>query len=213
MRCFVAGMAALIAAAAIAPGTAKASDDAAAAAKASEDAVGAAFEAMSFKDKVAICAACHGAAGVSELPGTPSLAGQPVNVLEYQLLFMHYDQRKCEVMAPYTHAMTNDDVKALGEYYAALPPPPGAQDTDPALTAAGAKLNNGHCESCHTPTGQGDTPRLDGQREDYLVKSLEDYKNGLRSGRGLGVMPEVAYGLSEDEMHELAHYFAVKTGH
>jgi cytochrome c553 len=195
-------MAALVAAA-VAPGAAKASDDAAAAA----------FEAMSFKDKVALCAACHGAKGVSDMPGTPSLAGQPVNVIEYQLLFIHYDQRKCEVMAPYTHAMTNDDIQAFGEYYPALPPPPGAPDNDAALTKAGAKLDNGHCETCHIPTGQSDTPRLDGQREDYLVKSLEDYKNGLRSGRGLGVMPEVAYGLSENEMRELAHYFSVKTGH
>ena len=78
---------------------------------ASEDAAAAAFEAMSFKEKLAVCAACHGANGVSEIPGTPSLAGQPVNFMEYQLMFFRYDQRKDEVMTPYGHPLTDQDIQ------------------------------------------------------------------------------------------------------
>ncbi len=203
MRGFVAGVTVLIAAATVAP----------AAANASEDAAAAAFEAMSFQDKLAVCAACHGANGISEIPGTPSLAGQPVNFTEYQLIFFRYDQRKSEAMAPYAQPLTDDEIKKFGEYFTALPPPPAAPDNDPAATKAGAELENGHCKSCHTPTGQGDVPRLDGQREDYFVKAMQDYKSGARSGRGLGVMPEIADGMSADEMRILGHYFAVKTGH
>jgi cytochrome c553 len=205
MRGFVAGVAALIAAATVAPAAANASDDAAAAA--------AAFEAMSFQEKLAVCAACHGADGVSQIPGTPSLAGQPVNFTEYQLIFFRYDQRKDETMTPYGRPLTDDDLKKFGDYFAALPPPPAAQDNDPALTKAGKDLDNGHCEVCHLRTGKGDTPRLDGQREDYFVKAMQDYRSGARNGRGLGVMPEVADGMSDAEMRELAHYFAVQAGH
>jgi cytochrome c553 len=203
MRGFVAAVAVLIATATAAP----------AAANASEDAAAAAFEAMSFQDKLAVCAACHGANGVSQIPGTPSLAGQPANFTEYQLIFMRYDQRKVESMALYTHAMTDDDIVAFGNYYLGLPPPPAAPDNDPTATKAGAELENGHCEVCHLRTGKGDTPRLDGQREEYFVKAMQDYKSGARSGRGLGVMPEIADGMSDAEMRELAHYFSVQTGH
>jgi len=203
MRGFVAGVAVLVAAATVAP----------AAANAGEDAAAAAFEAMSFQDKLAVCAACHGVNGVSEIPGTPSLAGQPVNFTEYQLIFFRYDQRKNEAMAPYARSLTDEEIKKFGEYFATLPPPPPAPDNDPAATKAGAELENGHCKSCHTPTGQGDVPRLGGQREDYFVKAMQDYKSGARNGRGLGVMPEIADGMSADEMRDLGHYFMVKTGH
>jgi cytochrome c553 len=187
----------------------KASEDAAAAVAAAA----ADFEAKSLPDKLAVCAACHGAKGISDTEGVPSLAGQPVNFLEYQLVFMRYGQRKNDVMAPYTQDSTDDDMVAFGNYYAALPPPPGAPDNDPAVTKAGATLDNGHCETCHTVTGQGDIPRLDGQREDYFIKAMQDYRNGVRSGRGLGVMSEITYSLTDDQIRDLAHYFAVQTGH
>ena len=91
MRGFVAGVVVLIAAATVAP----------AATNASEDTAAAAFEAMSFQDKLAVCAACHGANGISQIPETPSLSGQPINFTEYQLIFFRYDQRKGEAMSPY----------------------------------------------------------------------------------------------------------------
>jgi cytochrome c553 len=203
---FIGGVAALLAALAIVPAAAQAQ-------KASDNSAEEAFKALSFQDKPSVCLGCHGPKGVSDTPGVPSLAGQPVNFIEYQLIFFRYDQRKSETMAPFAHPLTDDDLQKFGEYFASLPPPPAAPDNDPALTEAGKELDNGHCEICHLRTGQGDTPRLDGQREDYFVKSLQDYKNGLRSGRGLGVMPEVAYSLSDAEMRELAHYFAVQPGH
>ena len=204
MRCFVGGVVALVAVLLIAPAVAqdqKASDDAAAE-----------FKAMSFENKLAVCLACHGAKGVSEAEGVPSLAGQPVNFTEYQLIFMRYGQRKNEAMAPYAQVLTDDDIQKFGDYFATLPPPPGAPDNDVAETKAGAALDNGHCEICHLRTGQGDTPRLDGQREDYLIKSMHDYKENLRFGRGLGAMNEIAATLSDTEIRVLAHYFAVQTG-
>ena len=136
---FVGGVAVLLAALAIAPAAAE--DQ-----KASDNSAEAAFKAMSFQDKLATCLACHGANGVSAAEGVPSLAGQPVNFTEYQLIFFRYDQRKDEAMTPYGHPLTDDEIQKFGEYFAALPPPPAVPDNDPALTKAGADLDNGHCE-------------------------------------------------------------------
>ncbi len=203
---FAGGVAALLAVLAVA-------DAAAEDPKTSDNSAETAFKAMSFQDKLAACSACHGANGVSAAEGVPSLAGQPANFTEYQLIFFRYDQRKDDAMTPYGHPLTDEEIKKFGEYFAALSPPPAASDNDPALTKAGKDLDNGHCEVCHLRTGKGDTPRLDGQREDYFIKALRDYRDSLRFGRGLGAMNEVAYGMSDAEMRELAHYFAVQPGH
>jgi cytochrome c553 len=50
-------------------------------------------------------------------------------------------------------------------------------------------------------------PRLAGQREDYLIKALRDYKNGARSGDG-AQMAEVVYALSDDDLKAVAHHIA-----
>ena len=180
-----------------------------AAANAGEDAAAAAFEAMSFQDKLAICAACHGAKGRfrnrrDAQPRRPAgqFHGIPTDIHALRsaqgrghgALYARHDRRR------YRQSVRGTITQALS-------PPPGAPDNDPALTKAGEELDNGHCEVCHLRTGKGDTPRIDGQREDYFVKAMQDYKSGLRNGRGLGVMPEVAYGMSDAEMRELAHYF------
>ena len=50
--------------------------------------------------------------------------------------------------------------------------------------------------------------RIAGQREEYLVKALHDYKSGVRSGGAQAAMADVAYPLSDEEITALAHYLA-----
>jgi cytochrome c553 len=58
--------------------------------------------------------------------------------------------------------------------------------------------------------------RLAGQREEYLLKALHDYKSNVRRGGsrlffrvgGAAAMADVAYSLSEEEITALAHYLA-----
>jgi cytochrome c553 len=50
--------------------------------------------------------------------------------------------------------------------------------------------------------------RLAGQREEYLVKALHDYKSGARTGGAGAAMTDVAYPLSDEEIEALAHYLA-----
>jgi cytochrome c553 len=164
-------------------------------------------------DKVAPCLVCHGESGVSQNTGVPSLAAQPDQYIQWQLVFFRLDGRKSEIMGPLVKDIGNDDIKAFGTYFAALPPPPAASppDPDPELSAAGKVLaEEHHCNSCHTRNfaGQQATARLAGQREEVLRKALEDYRSGARRGTGIAAMPEAVYGLTDDDFAKLAHYLS-----
>ena len=90
-------------------------------------------------------------------------------------------------------------------------PPSGTKDDDPDLSAKGKQAAAGRrCASCHTDSFAGTkaVARIAGQREEYLVKALRDYKSGVRSGGAMAAMADVAYPLSEEEIEALAHYLA-----
>jgi len=173
------------------------------------------FETMDFHGKLGVCLACHGEGGVSHAAGVPNLAGEPDLFVEWQLVYFRGDTRKNAVMNTLAHGLSDDDIRALGAYFAALPAPPASKDKDPELTEAGAKVvESRHCAQCHTDhfAGQGEIPRLAGQREEFIVTALHDYQHGARRGRGNVIMPEIAYSLNEDDIHQLAHFMSVQGG-
>ncbi len=175
-----------------------------------------AADVAAIKDKLELCVTCHGKDGISEQPEIPSLAGQPDQFLQWQLIYFRGGARKNEKMSPVAADRSNEDVRNLGAYFAALKPPAApASDPDAQLSAAGARLiAERRCISCHTDNFSGTkaTARLAGQREDYLVKALTDFKDGKRSGGGVAAMADVAYGLKDDEIRALAHYLAYFKG-
>jgi Cytochrome c553 len=64
------------------------------------------------------------------------------------------------------------------------------------------------CQSCHGADGNSmvtQFPRLAGQYEDYLVKALKAYKSG---GRKNPIMSSVVQALSEEDIENLAAYYA-----
>ena len=64
------------------------------------------------------------------------------------------------------------------------------------------------CQTCHGLDGLAKiplAPNLAGQPEDYLIKSLTDYKIGARKNEMMSV---VAPGLSEADIANLAAYYA-----
>jgi cytochrome c553 len=156
------------------------------------------------------CAGCHGADGVSQTPLIASLAAQPDYYTQWQLVYFRGGTRKSEVMGPIGQALTNDDIKNLGAYYASLPPPKPEAAPD-ELAQQGEKLAaSRRCASCHADDFSGNVvaARLADQREDVLLKALQDYKSGARVGSGVATMAEVAFLLSDDDMKALAHYMA-----
>jgi cytochrome c553 len=156
------------------------------------------------------CAACHGAEGVSEMPMTPSLAGQPDEYVQWQLVYFRSGARKSEIMVPVAESLSNEEIRNLGAYYASLPPPKPQTQPD-ALAQAGEKLAVEHrCRSCHSDDYNGfrAAARLSGQREDVLLKALHEYKSGTRIGSGVASMADVTFDLSDSDMQALAHYMA-----
>jgi len=79
--------------------------------------------------------------------------------------------------------------------------------------AAAGEPKSKVCAACHgadfnTPISP-DTPRLAGQREDYLVHALSDYKSGARKN---AVMNGQAGALSVQDIHDLAAYISGLSG-
>jgi cytochrome c553 len=182
---------------------------------ASEDRV----EAGKARAEQAGCTGCHGADGVATESGlaidkhVPNLAAEPDLYVQFQLVFFRKGTRKNEIMGPMAESLTNEDIRNLGAYYASLAPPntplppdPAPEETDLGERAARAI----HCTSCHGDHLEGidNIGRLAGQREDYLLKALRDFKSNARMATGAAGMAEVVYPLGDLEMTALAHYLS-----
>src|SRR5690242_12567447 len=163
------------------------------------------------KEKAELCVGCHGENGISQMENMPSLAAQPDQFIQWQLVFFRAGTRKNEQMQPIVEQLNNEDIRNLGAYYASLPPPKPGDDDDPDLWKKGSQAAVGRrCASCHTDSyaGTKGVARLAGQREEYLIKALRDYKTSVRAGGAMAAMADVAFPLSEEEIEALAHYLA-----
>jgi cytochrome c553 len=164
------------------------------------------------KEKADMCVACHGENGISQTENIPSLAGQQDQFIQWQLVFFRGGARKNEQMQPIAEQVSNEDIRNLGAYFASLTPPKATKpDDNPDLSKKGAQAAAGRrCASCHTDSYAGTkaVAGIAGQREEYLVKALHDYKSGVRSGGAGAAMTDVAYPLSDEEITALAHYLA-----
>ncbi|OUS27896.1 cytochrome C [Thalassotalea sp. 42_200_T64] len=79
-----------------------------------------AADAAAGKDKSAMCAACHGAAGVSAVPMYPNLAGQKEAYIAKQLSDFKSGARKDPVMSGMAMPLSDADVADLAAYYGSL---------------------------------------------------------------------------------------------
>lgn len=167
------------------------------------------------------CASCHGADGAG-VGSMPRLAGMDADYLNKQLGDFMNGTRESAVMAPVAVALGQDGRRAMSDYYAALPFPDTAQASAAAKAAdaaAGARLalhgdwDRGipACVQCHGPQGVGvgsHFPALAGQSADYIVTELRAWKTGVRRNDPLQLMRHLAAQLSDDEMREVAAWFA-----
>src|SRR5262245_29812314 len=163
------------------------------------------------RKKAAPCAACHGPDGNATIPGTPSLAGQPVYFTHWQLIKFRDGRRKDPQMSPFAHNLSDTDMADLAAYYEAQQPRPRPPtSTDPAKVATGKQLADlHHCSSCHRPgfTGQQQAARLAGQDSDYLLKLLRGFKAKTASDLD-GTMTVAAQPLSDEDIQSLVQYLA-----
>jgi cytochrome c553 len=160
--------------------------------------------------KAQVCAACHGPDGNATIPGTPSLAGQPVFFTHWQLIKYRDGRRKDPQMSPLAEKLDDADMADLAAFYAAQPARGRPAATDAARVAAGRQLaEQHHCTSCHRPglTGQQQAARLAGQDFDYLLRLLRGFKAKTASDLD-GTMTVATQPLQDDEIVSLVHFLA-----
>ena len=158
------------------------------------------------------CGGCHGARGVSAQPGMPSLAGQPAEFTAVQLILFRERLRDAPPMPDLAQGLDDGQIEDLAAHFAALPPGPAPDrgEADAARVREGAALSRRlNCGVCHLPSyaGRAQIPRLAGQREEYLVHALTQYRDGTRRGTDTN-MNAVMYGVSDAEIAALAHHLA-----
>lgn len=167
-------------------------------------------QSVPLNERIQQCGGCHGEDGNSRLENIPSLAGQPQFFLLNQLILMREGVRRIEAMIPFVKGLKDDDITALADYYAKLAPKASDERIDPALVKRGAEMAPRlRCESCHLPNlaGQQQMPRLAGQRVDYMLQALKQYRDNARSGADTQ-MTAVVFGLSDRDLAALAHWSA-----
>jgi cytochrome c553 len=167
--------------------------------------------AAEVSEKLAACLACHGEQGQSQIENVPSIGAQPTNYALIQLFMFREKMRVVEPMNEAAKGLTDDDIRVLSEAVATLPPPkPPADQGDPArFERARALTDQYHCNICHRPdfSGQQSVPRLADQRQDYLLKTLREYKAGTRRAYE-PVMIEALQQVPEAQLAELAYYLS-----
>ncbi|MDI9237831.1 c-type cytochrome [Lysobacter sp. LF1] len=183
--------------------------------------------------KAGTCAACHGLDGNPTTPAYPRLAGQNERFIARQLALFKSGERNtgmAAVMKPFADALTAQDARDIGAYFATQRAGAGVAD-DTLITRgpnAGKKFfqvgeqlfRNGDkarsipaCMACHGPAGSGNPgpayPHLAGQQAAYTQRRLEEYRAGTTAERDphlFFVMAAVTRQLTDEEIGSLASF-------
>src|SRR5207248_11565338 len=118
------------------------------------------------------------------IENVPAVGAQRPAYTLIQLVMFRDKMRIADPMNDAAKGLSDAEIRSIADALATLPPPKPPDDRpDPArLERARAMIEQQHCNVCHRPdfSGQQTVPRLADQREDYLLKTLHDYKTGAR---------------------------------
>jgi cytochrome c553 len=167
--------------------------------------------AETIAERAVPCFGCHGEHGQSPIDYTPSLGGQQAAYALIQLFMFREKLRVFEPMNEMAKSLSDDDLRTFSDFIAKLPKPvPPADAGDPArLQRAQALAKQYHCNACHNAdfSGRDNVPRIADQREDYLLKTLREYKDNSRHGYD-GTMAEALQPVPSEQIADLAYYIA-----
>jgi cytochrome c553 len=166
--------------------------------------------AASLEDNVAMCGACHGENGVPQETATPVIWGQTEGYLYLQLRDYKRGDRKNDQMQPVAEQLERDDMFALAKYFAQKKWPSLGQPAAAPEIAAQARRANGSvgCTGCHQDSylGEGTQPRLAGQRKEYMLQTMLDFRTRVR-GNNPG-MSDLMKATAEDDLKAMAEFLA-----
>ena len=128
------------------------------------------------------CAGCHGTDGTS-VGGAPTIANLTVDYFVLVMKEYAEGKRASTVMARIAKGYTETEFKAMAMYFDKKSFGRSTQKFDAALAEKGKALQTKYCENCHEKEGRKSDGIgvLAGQRLDYLVYAVEDFKSGKRS--------------------------------
>jgi cytochrome c553 len=86
---------------------------------------------------VAVCAACHGATGISTVPNYPIIAGQHADYLKREIAEYKDGGRKNPIMAGMAATIKDSDVDALADYFSKMQPSLGTLSRPFSILSAG----------------------------------------------------------------------------
>lgn len=162
------------------------------------------------------CSRCHGDVGVSDEDDTPSLAGQTASYTFKQLVDYKTQRRENRSMRKAVRKLSLRDIADLAAFYAAQAPEKAAGGEPPHL------VNNGDrsrlllsCNDCHNDSKEYRSlmeipATISGQKPEYFVQTMLEFKNGERSNDLFGRMRFIASRLTEEEINALAAYYSTK---
>lgn len=169
--------------------------------------------------------ACHGPDGAGQAAsGNPRLAGLNAAYLHKQLDDFASGARRSPVMLPSAKALTEDERRALANYYSKLPLPAalaGPVASKPPADSIGAELaTRGDwsrdvpgCVQCHGPGGVGvgaHFPPLARQPASYIEAQLKAWQRGSRHNDPLQLMQHLSAALNGKEIKSVAAWFAAQ---
>jgi len=174
-------------------------------------------DAKAGKAKVGTCSACHSVDGNSTNPEWPSIAGQHAEYTYEQLKMIKDGTRSAPLMVGQLNNKNDKDLKDMAAYFASQTAKSGQVEAD--KFDLGQSIYRGGnvqsklpaCAACHGVNGLGNSmsnyPSIAGQQTGYVVKALNDYASGARSGNAQQkVMKEVAALMSDAEKEAVASY-------
>jgi cytochrome c553 len=167
--------------------------------------------AASFEERIAPCLACHGEKGQSANPEIPSLGAQTAPYALIQLFLFREKLRRNDIMNDAMKGFSDDDLRTFSDYVAKMPAPrPATEPVDAARLQRGqALVRQYRCDVCHNTdlAGRENVPRIAGQREDFLVKTMREYKTNVRAGYDAS-MGDVIQPITDAEILDLAYFAA-----
>ncbi|MGI9270245.1 MAG: c-type cytochrome [Woeseiaceae bacterium] len=153
------------------------------------------------------CLGCHGIDGYrNAYPSyrVPKLGGQKAAYLIIALQGYRDGTREHPTMVAQASSLSDQDIEDTAVYLASL---------SNATVAAGGSNGSSFelaqtCIACHGQNGislSPSWPTLAGQHEDYLLHSLNQYRDGSRKDP---VMAPLVAGMTDETVELLAEYFA-----
>ncbi len=169
--------------------------------------------------KAAICAACHGADGNSQVPQWPKIAGQHEAYLLRQQLLIKSGARPVPEMIGIVAGLNEQDMADLAAYFATQKGQGGVADEAQVEVgqriwrAGNAESGVPACMGCHGPAGEGNPlagyPALAGQHSVYTAKMLTTFRDGENWGEKDAyshVMNGVANELTDAEIQAVSSF-------